>query len=130
MELTGKIQAWGDPDPRNRLTGVALAVLFHVVAIGGLLQHEPARSAFTGTIPIIVSVITPLPVVEKRQEPPKPLPVTPRVQLPQQINAATTEAPQPVLAPAYPPLSRRMGEQGKVMLGVPVTLQAPPARRD
>jgi protein TonB len=164
MELTGKIQAWGDPEPRNRLVGVTITVLFHVVAVIALLQYEPVRSAFTDAMPIMVSLITPQPVVEKPAEPPKPLPVKPRVQLPmppqpQQIITATTEAPQPALAPAppppapvavappsppapapvaavpvippnfnadyldnpppvYPPLSRRMGEQGKIVLRV------------
>jgi len=161
MGLTAKIHAWGDPDPRNRLAGVAIAVLFHVIAIVALLQYEPVRSAFTDAVPVMVSLIAPQPIVEKPTEPPKPLPVEPRVQFPtppqpQQIITATTEAPQPALAPAppppapvavapqppapvvavpvmppnfnadyldnpplaYPPLSRRMGEQGKVLLRV------------
>ena len=157
MELTGKIQPWGVASRRNRLAGIAATVLLHVVAVAALLQYEPVRSVFTDAVPIMVSLITPQAVVEKPPEPPKPLPVKPRVQLPtttttQQIITAVTEAPQPVLAPApvvvapppqptpvaavpvippnfnadyldnpppvYPAISRRMGEQGKVMLRV------------
>lgn len=161
MELTGKIQAWGEPNPRSRIAGIAITVLFHMAAVVALLQYEPVRSAFTAAMPIMVSLITPQPVAEKPAAPPKPLPVKPRVHLPtppqpQQIITATTEAPQPALAPpppaavaiappqpapapiaavpvvppnfnadyldnpppVYPPLSRRIGEQGKVMLRV------------
>jgi|GEM_PF-5034746 len=71
MELTGRIQAWGDTNSRNRLADVAITVLFHVVAVVALLQYEPVRSAFTDAMPIMVSLITPQPVVEKPAAPPK-----------------------------------------------------------
>src|SRR5579862_2827371 len=108
MEMASKIQAWDSPKSRNRAVGLAITVLLHIAVVVALLQYEPVRSAFTEAVPIMVSLITPQPVVEKPQEPPKPLPVKPRVHLPtppepQQIITATTEAPQPVQAPAPPP---------------------------
>lgn len=163
MELTQKIQSWDEPNRRNRQAGIAATLLLHAGAVFALLQYEPVRSALTQAAPIMVSLITP--VVEKPQEPPKPLPVKPRVQQPQppkpqQLITATSDAPAPVLAPtppppapvvsapapqpitaapapvippsfnadyldnpppAYPPLSRRLSEQGKVMLRVLVS---------
>lgn len=164
MELTAKSQSWDESHRRNRLAGMAVTILLHAVVIIALLQYEPVRSAFTQAMPIMVSLITPQPIVEKPQELPKPLPVKPSVQQPKateppQLITATSEAPAPVLAPTppppqpapiegarppqaitaapmtvippsfdadylvnppppYPPLSRRMGEQGKVVLRV------------
>jgi protein TonB len=164
MELTPNISGWKTNDRASRYMGLAIVVVLHAAVIVALLQYEPVRSAFTDAVPIMVSLISPQPAVEKLREPPKPLPVKPRVQLPtppepQQIIASTTEAPTPALAPAppppapvtvaplaqpqpapvvavpvvppnfsadyldnpppvYPPLSRRVGEQGKVMLRV------------
>ena len=129
-----------------------------------LLTHPPLRSAFTQAMPIMVSLITPQPIVQRPQELPRPLPVKPRVQQPtppepNQLITAISEAPAPALAPTppppqpapvvsappsqpiiavpvpvippsfnadyldnpppvYPALSRRMSEQGKVMLRV------------
>jgi protein TonB len=167
MNLTANMSGWTTNDRSSRFTGLVIVVVLHAAVIAVLLQYEPVRSASTDAVPIMVSLIAPEPVVEKPNEPPKPLPVKPRVQLPappepQQIIPSTTEAPTPVLAPAppppaplapvaaapppqsqavapapvplippnfnadyldnpppvYPPLSRRVGEQGKVMLRV------------
>lgn len=145
--------------------GLAASLALHAVAIAAILSHPPTRAAVVTAMPIMVSLLTPQPVVEKPLELPKPLPVKPRVQQPttpepKQLITTTTEAPAPVLAPtpqppqpapveaapppqpiaaaapvpvvppnfnadyldnpppAYPPLSRRMGEQGKVVLRV------------
>ena len=164
MELTANLADWKTHDRASRYTGLAIVVLLHAAAIAALLQYGPVRSAFTDAMPIMVSLITPQPVVEKPRVLPKPLPVKPRVQLPappepQQLMTATTAAPEPVLVPTppppapivaalppqpqpapaapapvippnvnadylenpppvYPALSRRIGEQGKVMLRV------------
>ena len=162
MELSLKTRHWRGPARRNRLTGMTVTVLLHAVVLAALWQYEPVRSAFTQAMPIMVSLITPQPIVEKPQESPKPLPVKHTVQQPkppepQQLITAVSEAPTPVLAPTppppapvvaapapqpitaapvpvippnfnadyldnpppvYPALSRRLSEQGKVMLRV------------
>lgn len=154
------MQPWDAPNPRNRLVGIGLTLLLHVAAVVALLQYEPVRTAFTEAVPMMVSLITPPPVVEKPKIPPKPLPVKQRVERPpepQQIITSTVDAPAPPLAPTppppapvvaaaptpvqpapavvapvippnfqadyldnpppvYPALSRRMGEQGKIVL--------------
>ena len=155
------------------LAGGAIAVALHVVIILIALQFDPVRSAITAAAPIMVRLVSPVPVVEKRPEPPKPLPVKPRVQKPKPvarppITTAITAAPAPVVAPvqpptplppieapsapvaaappapvippnfnadylnnpppAYPALSRRMGEEGKVVLRVFVNEQGLPAK--
>ena len=152
--------------------GLALAVGAHIIVVIALLNYQPVRTALIEAAPIMVSLITP--VVEKPQEPPKPLPVKPRVQQPeppepQQLIVATTEAPAPVLAPTpppplpapvvaapvvpqtiapappapvippnfnadyldnppplYPAVSRRTGEQGRVILRVLVNVRGTP----
>jgi len=165
MEVTAHIAGWKAHDRSSRYAGFAVVVALHAAAIAALLQFEPARSALSEAMPIMVSLITLQPVVEKPQVLPKPLPVKPRVAAPtppvrQQIVAAAPTAPEPALAPApplpapvaavpppapapaivlpvvppsfsasylenpapvYPPLSRRVGEQGKVMLRVLVS---------
>jgi protein TonB len=146
--------------------------VLHAVVIAVLLQFQPMRQAITQAVPIVVSLITPPPVVEKPRELPRPLPVKPR---PQRIEsprpepplvAAVTEVPPPptapapvppasppapVLAPAaappapvvppdfnagylnnpppaYPSISRRSGEQGRVILRVLVSAAGNPEK--
>jgi len=163
MEVTAHITGWRTYRRSSRYAGLAVVVALHAAAIAALLQYEPARSALSEAMPIMVSLITPQPVVEKPQVLPKPLPVKPRVAapappVPQQFITAAPTAPEPALAPApppppapvtaapppapapaialplvppnfsasylenpapaYPPLARRVGEQGKVMLRV------------
>ncbi|MEO7726158.1 MAG: energy transducer TonB, partial [Burkholderiales bacterium] len=165
MEVTTNLSGWKTNDRASRYGGFAVVIALHASVIAALLQYEPVRTALTEAVPIMVSLITPQPIVEKPQEPPKPLQVKPRVQpltppQPQQIITTTTSAPEPVLAPtppppappapiavtlpppapvvvappvsppnfnadyldnpppAYPAFSRRVGEQGKVMLRV------------
>ena len=162
MDVTAHMAGWQTHDRSSRYAGFAIVVVLHAAVIAALLQYEPARSALSEALPIMVSLITPQPVVEKPQVLPKPLPVKPRVAtptppVPQQIITAAPTAPEPAQAPtppppapiaaapppapapaiavpvvppsfnasylenpapAYPPLSRRVGEQGKVMLRV------------
>ena len=162
MNVTAHMAGWNAHDRSGRYFGLAFVVALHAGVIAALLQYEPARSALSEAVPIMVSLITPQPVVEKPQVLPKPVPVRSRVaapapQVPQQIIAAAPTAPEPALAPALPPpapivaapppapasavalpvvppnfsasylenpppaypsLSRRVGEQGKVMLRV------------
>lgn len=162
MEVTAHMVGWKTHDRSSRYAGLAVVVALHAAAISALVQYEPARLALSEAMPIMVSLITPQPVVEKPQELPKPLPVKPRVvtpapPVPPQIIAAAPTTPELALAPAppplapitaaplpvptppiaapmvppnfsasylenpaptYPPLSRRVGEQGKVMLRV------------
>jgi protein TonB len=134
----------------------------------------------TTAAPLVVRLISPPATVEKRVEPPKPLPAKPRVQRPKPvvrppIMTAITKAPTPLVAPALPPeplppieaptapraaaaappaaappppvippnfnadylnnppplypaLSRRMGEEGKVVLRVFVNEHGLPAK--
>ena len=147
------------------MAGIAVALVLHAGAIALLLQLEPVRSALTQAMPIMVSLVTPSPVVEKPKELPRPLPVKPRPQRaapePPPLVSAISEAPPPPAAPApqpvappappapvaiapaapppapvtppnfnaaylnnpppaYPPASRRLGQQGKVLLHVHV----------
>ena len=89
--------------------GVTLAL--HAAAIALLLQFQPVRSALTQAVPIMVSLITPPPVVEKPKELPRPLPVKPRAQRvepkpePPPLIAAATETPPPPTAPAPQPIT-------------------------
>jgi protein TonB len=169
MEMVGNMQrSWGrNADTRERMVTLTVTVFLHALAFFALLQYEPVRSAFTDAVPIMVSLITPPPVVEKPKELPKPLPVKKQVLRPpepQQIITSTVEAPAPALAPTppppappvvaapapvqpapavvvpvippnfqadyldnpppvYPSLSRRLGEQGRVMLRVLVNVK-------
>ena len=105
MEVTAHIAGWKAHDRSSRYAGLAVVVALHAVAIAALLQYEPARSALSEAMPIMVSLITPPRVVEKPQVLPKPLPVKPRVAtpappVPQQIITAAPTAPEPALAPA------------------------------
>jgi protein TonB len=65
----------------------------------------------------------PLPPVEARAAPPAP-PATPAPIVPPNFNANYLDNP----APAYPPLSRRMGEEGKVLLRVHVEASGLPSK--
>src|SRR4030088_1126421 len=108
MDFAANTSGWKANDRASRYTGLAVVFVLHPAVLVALLQYEPVRSAFTEAVPIMVSLITPQPVVEKPKELPKPLPVKPRVQLPtppvpQQIITTTSTAPEPVLAPAPPP---------------------------
>ncbi len=162
MEAAIYQSGWKSTDSASRYGGLAVVIALHAVVIAALLQYEPVRTAFTEAVPIMVSLITPEPILEKPQVPPKPLPVRPRVQQPTPPQPpqiiTTTAAPEPALAPtppppapiavtpppqpapvtiappvippnfnadyldnpppAYPAFSRRVGEQGKVMLRV------------
>jgi len=155
---------WKSQDRSTRYVGLVVVLALHAAALTALLQYSPARSALAEAMPIMVSLITPQPPVEKPQVVPQPLPVKPKVvqpasRVPQPVITSTTSAPEPALAPsppppapapmamaqppapapvvappvippnfsasylenpapAYPPLSRRVGEQGKVMLRV------------
>lgn len=159
---------------RERWIGIASAAALHVVAIGALLQYQPAREALLAAAPIMVNLITPAklevppappkpkpkpiekprpqPVVEKPIEPPpiitapieapapfvapppppepepvaapapEPAPAPPPPVVPPRFNADYLQNP----APPYPSLSRRMGEQGKVILRVLVSADGNP----
>lgn len=143
--------------PESSLTprglGALVAVALHAVALMGLLNYQPARSALLAAAPIMVNWIAE-PQVEARKETPKRKP-NPVAQLePQPVQpdpvVAAAEAPSPVTAPAppptptlvavpdpapltmpifnadyldnpapsYPALSRRLHEQGRVLLRV------------
>jgi protein TonB len=88
-----------------------VTVLLHAAAIAVLLQFQPVRSAISQAMPIMVSLITPPPVVEKPKELPRPLPVKPRPQRaeprpePPPLVAAVTETPPPPEAPAPQPIA-------------------------
>jgi protein TonB len=100
---------------RNRRTatrtdigaGIAVAVAMHIAVIFLLLRYEPARTALTHAVPLMVSLITP-----ETPKPevvlPTPLPVKqisqkPRIGPPQPVLAAAPEAPSTVSVPPAPP---------------------------
>ncbi|MEO8443056.1 MAG: hypothetical protein ABI547_11250, partial [Betaproteobacteria bacterium] len=78
MDATAHMAGWKSHDRSSRYAGFAIVVALHAAAIAALLQYEPARSALSEALPIMVSLITPQPVMEKPQVLPKPLPVKPR----------------------------------------------------
>ena len=103
--------SYGPDDRSSRLVGIGVTVLLHAAAIAALLQFQPVRSAISQAVPIMVSLITPPPVVEKPKELPRPLPVKPRPQRaeprpePPPLVAAVTETPPPPEAPAPQPIA-------------------------
>ena len=131
METTQKIPPWS-VQTRSRTVGLALAVGAHVIAVIALLNYQPVRTALIETAPIMVNLITP--IVEKPQEPPKPLPVKPRVQQqqpkppePQQLIVATAEAPAPVVAPTPPPPAPAPAVAAAIVSQPIVVVTPPPA---
>lgn len=169
-----KSNTYGVSERSSRVTGAAIAVIFHAGAIALLLQLQPVRSAITQAVPIMVSLLTPPAVVEKPKEPLRPLPVKPRERVeprpePPPLVAAVTDAPPPPAAPApqpeapppapapvlaapappaqiippsfnaaylnnpppaYPSISRRMGQQGKVLVRVLVNAGGAPDKAE
>jgi protein TonB len=112
--------AYGQRGPGNA-AGIVVAVAMHAAAIGFLLQYEPTRRAIGDAMPIMVNLITP--VAEKPQEPPKPLPVKPRVVEkkpfePAPVLTAPAEAPAPYVAPPPPPASEPIAAPAPVTLPV------------
>jgi protein TonB len=107
MEMVGKIQGWRNRNPRSRFAGLGITVLLHVLALAALLQFEHAQTMLSQTAPIMVSLISPQPVVEKPQVLPKPLPVRPKAVQPvppepRQLITAAAEMPSPAQAPSTP----------------------------
>jgi protein TonB len=116
----------------GKFTGVAIALLLHVIAVVALLQYAQVRSALTNAVPLMVSIVTP-PPVEKPTVLPKPLPVKPRVQQvkpvePPPILTAAPEAPAPQIAPPPPPPAPPQPVPVEVVAPV-VSVPAAPAAR-
>jgi protein TonB len=130
-------------DPPSRApqrVGAMVAIALHVAAGSALLFYEPARSALFAAAPIMVDFIAPPRQEEPRIEPPVELPKPrPVRKIPRPVEApplvtAPAEAPSPIVVPVtqpifnanylenppprYPALSRRTGEQGRVILRV------------
>src|SRR5690349_23731025 len=87
----------------DRIAGIIVAVLLHVIVIFMLLQYAPARTALTNAVPLMVSLITP--GAPKPDVLPKPLPMkhlphipTPRAAPPQPVLAAPSDAPTAAIA--------------------------------
>jgi len=92
----------------QRLIASATAAGLHALAVVLLLQYAPVRSALIQAAPVMVSLIAPPQIVEKPQQPPKPLPVKAKAQRPEPAEprpliTAASEAPAPVTAPAPAP---------------------------
>ena len=159
---------------RTKASSLIGVIALHLAALVALLQYAPVREALSSAAPIMVSLITPKPDVEKpkigppkpKLEPVKKKPVAPLI-------VAPAEAPSPIVAPApppeppkpveeaapavpvappapsvapappivppnfnadylrnppptYPPIARRLGEQGRVVLRVLVTADGQP----
>ncbi|HKU71716.1 MAG TPA: energy transducer TonB, partial [Burkholderiales bacterium] len=102
--------------------GIVVTVALHVAAAVLLFQYEPARRALTSAVPIMVELVTP--VVEKPQEPPKPLPVRPKVEPrprpvePAPVVTAPVEAPAPYVAPPPPPAPEPVAPPAPVALPI------------
>ena len=114
-------ESYGQRAPGN-VAGIVVAVALHVAAIAFLLQYEPARRALTNAVPIMVELVTP--VVEKPQEPPRPLPVRPKVEPrprpiePAPVLTAPVEAPAPYVAPPPPPAPEPVASPAPVALPI------------
>jgi protein TonB len=95
----------------GQVAGAGVTILLHAAVIAVLLQFQPVRSAISQAVPIMVSLITPSPAVEKPKEPPKPLPVKPRIKRvesppdPPPLIAAATQAPPPPTAAEPQPVT-------------------------
>jgi periplasmic protein TonB len=128
--------------------GFAIAFALHAAVAAALLSYAPARSALMVFAPIMVSLIPPAPEAPtpkprpRLMEPPPKLPilaaatqeptpfVAPQPEPPK--SAPPVEAPPPATiipprfdavyldnpAPSYPLVSRRLHEEGKVLLRV------------
>jgi protein TonB len=93
----------------GHLAAAGVTILLHAGVMAVLLQFQPVRSAISQAVPIMVSLITPPPAVEKPKEPPKPLPVKPRIKRvepqpdpPPMITAAREAPPPPAAAEPQP----------------------------
>ena len=75
------------------------------------------QSMFPVPTPSTLATIAPAATLPAPDAPPAPSPVAPLPIIPPNFNAAYLDNP----APAYPPLARRSGEQGRVVLRVLVT---------
>lgn len=172
-----------DDNLAQRLAVFAIAIGIHMACLAFLWQLKPARQAMTDVATLMVNIIrpAPLPPPPVLIEPPKPLPVAPKLRpierkpLPKperRIIAAPTlapsaievpapppepqalieleEPPAPVIArpapptpivlpnfnadylnnplPEYPAVSRRMGEEGRVVLRVFVEANGLPSQ--
>jgi periplasmic protein TonB len=95
----------------GHVAGAGVTILLHAVVLAVLLQFQPVRSAISEAVPIMVSLITPPPTVEKPKELPKPLAVKPRIKRvepqpgPPPLITAATEAPPPPTAPEPQPVA-------------------------
>lgn len=120
--------------------GQEIAVDFAVVPEGGAVEEEPAAEVFdppAAEVPEPVPDPEPQPVLEAPKPKPKPRPATqgPRAAIPNAAGNASPSvnaAPSPVtqkgagdnavvlrqVKPSYPALSRRKGEEGRVVLNV------------
>jgi len=113
----------------DKVAGVAVAVLLHVVVIFMLLQYAPTRTALTNAIPLMVSLITP--EAPKPDALPKPQPVkrlsqpASRAALPQPVLAAPSDAPTTTVAPQAPPAPPAEPTPAPVAAATPPV--APPA---
>ncbi|MDQ3059722.1 MAG: energy transducer TonB [Pseudomonadota bacterium] len=90
-----------------------------------IADPTPSPSAPTGTVePSASSTPAPAPMAAGPAAPPAP-PAPPAVQLPSS-NADYLQNPKP----AYPPLSKRLGEQGKVMVRVLIGADGQPRQAE
>jgi len=99
------------PQKSGQVAGAGVTILLHAAVMAVLLQFQPVRSAISQAVPIMVSLITPPPAVEKPKEPPKPLPVRPRIKRvepqpdPPPLITPATETPPPPAAPDPQPVA-------------------------
>ena len=88
--------------PRTRVPGLAVAVALHA-ALGALLYHghQAASLARSTSVPIMVSFITPEPVVPPKPQPPQPV-VEPKPAPKQAVKPKPKPAEKPVIASKSP----------------------------
>ena len=88
--------------------GLALAIVLHIAVLAALLAWEPAHSALTAMVPIMVSLIAPPAPEPAKHQPrpvqaPKPLPLRSREPPPPlPLLATSAQTPAPRAVPAEP----------------------------
>lgn len=114
----------------EKLAGMAIALLLHVIAIGAVLSYEPARTALVDAVPLMVNLITP--PAAPPASPPKPLPMKPVQTPPRTVPTTTVLAAEPAARPieaiAPPPTLPAPVEAAPApVAAVPPAPAAPPA---
>ena len=105
----------------TRATAIAIAVLFHVAVLVGLLQLDSTRAVLRDMAPIMVSVIPP----PRRMEAPPRTP-TPEAAVPRSIVKAPPIKPSTTPQASTPLLTAEVDRRSAIVAPEPAEVVAPP----